>query len=329
VILAIESGTTMTRAWALSNSTVLGHAAGQAGARDIARARDRDWLLERVRDLADEALGAAAADWSELEAVIAFGMITSELGLEELPHLVAPVSVDALAAGMQERDGYGRLPARVFLVPGVRNPDGPLESADFMRGEETEAAGLLSLGLVDPPLLYVSTGSHTKFVEVDADGRIASSATTLSGELLWALHRETILVDLIDPAGAIGSTDRVDQGARSAAELGLSRTLFSARLRNLVGGVSAAACSDFVHGAVAMSDLVALRAMLGERPEPRRVVVSGSSALAGALRHLLAQEGWAEELHATDRPLGALGAQELYRLRHGRDSQPGQRRVRA
>ena len=329
MILAIESGTTMTRAWALSNSTVLGHAAGQAGARDIARARDRDWLLERVRELADDALAAAAADWSELEAVIAFGMITSELGLEELPHLVAPVSVDALAAGMQERDGYGRLPARVFLVPGVRNPDGPLESADFMRGEETEAAGLLSLGLVEPPLLYVSTGSHTKFVEVDAGGRIASSATTLSGELLWALHRETILVDLIDPTGAIGSTDRVDQGARSAAELGLSRTLFSARLLSVVGGVSPSACSDFVHGAVAMSDLMALHATLGERPESRRVVVAGSSALAVALRHLLAQEGWAQELHATDRPLGALGAQELYRVRDGRDSQPGQRRVRA
>jgi 2-dehydro-3-deoxygalactonokinase len=329
VILAIESGTTMTRAWALSNSTVLGHSAGQAGARDIARARDRDWLLERVRELADDALEAAATDWSELDAVIAFGMITSELGLEELPHLVAPVSVDALAAGMQERDGYDRLPARVLLVPGVRNPDGPLESADFMRGEETEAAGLLSLGIVEPPLLYVSTGSHTKFVEVDTGGRIASSATTLSGELLWALHRETILVELIDPTGAIGSIDRVDQGARSAAELGLSRTLFSARLLSLVGGVSASACSDFVHGAVAMSDLVALRATLGERPEPRRVVVAGSSALADALRHLLAQEGWAEELHATDRPLGALGAQELYRVRDGRDSQPGQRRLRA
>jgi 2-dehydro-3-deoxygalactonokinase len=329
VILAIESGTTMPRAWALSDGSVVGHAAGQAGARDIARARDRGWLLDRVRDLADDALETAATSWSELEAVIAFGMITSELGLEEVPHLVAPVSVDALAEGMQERDGYGRLPARVFLVPGVRNADGPLESADFMRGEETEAAGLLSLGVVEPPFLYVSTGSHTKFVEVDADGRIASSATTLSGELLWALHRETILVDLIDPTGTIGSPDRVDQGARSAAELGLSRTLFSARLLSRVGGVSASACSDFVHGAVAMSDVVAVRATLGASPDPRRVVVAGASALADALRHLLGQETWAEELHAVDRPLGALGALELYRVRDGRDSQPGQRRVRA
>ena len=78
-----------------------------------------------------------------------------------------------------------------------------------------------------------------------------------------------------------------------------------------------------------MSDLEALRATLGERPEPRRVVVAGSSALADALRHLLSREGWAEELHVTDRPLGALGAQELYRVRDRGDWQPGQRRVRA
>jgi len=329
VILAIESGTTMTRAWAIADGAVVAHAAGQAGARDIARAHDRDWLLARVRELGDDALARAGSTWSALEAVIAFGMITSELGLEELPHLIAPVSVEALAAGMQERDGYGRLPARVFLVPGVRNPDGPLARLDFMRGEETEAAGLLSLGLVEPPLLYVSTGSHTKFVEVDADGRIASSATTLSGELLWALHRETILVGLIDPSGAIGSAERVDEGARNAARFGLSRALFSARLLSRVGGVSASACSDFVHGAVAMSDLTALRAALGEQPEPRRVVVAGSSPLADALRHLLAEEPWAEELQSIDRPLGALGALALYRLREGTDSQPGRRSVRA
>ena len=78
-----------------------------------------------------------------------------------------------------------------------------------------------------------------------------------------------------------------------------------------------------------MSDLMALRATLGERPEPRRVVVAGSSALADALRHLLAQEGWAQELHVADRPLGALGAQELYRKREGSDSQPGLRSARA
>lgn len=329
MILAIESGTTMTRAWALSDCAVVGSAAGQAGARDIARARDRAWLLERVRELADDALARADSDWGELDAVVAFGMITSELGLEELPHLVAPVSVGALASQMQERDGYGQLPARVFLVPGVRNADGPLASADFMRGEETEAAGLLSLGLFEPPLLYVSTGSHTKFVEVDAAGRIASSATTLSGELLWALHRETILADLVNPTGAIGSLERVEDGARNASQLGLSRALFSTRLLSRVGGVSAAACSDFVHGAVAMSDLEAVRGTLGAAPRARRVVVAGASALATALRHLLAHEPWAAELHSIDRPLGALGALELYRLRREKDSEPGQRRVSA
>jgi 2-dehydro-3-deoxygalactonokinase len=329
VILAIESGTTRTRAWVLANNSVVGRAVGQVGARDVARTRDRDWLLERVRELAADALAAANTSWGALEAVVAFGMITSELGLEELPHLAAPVGVRELADGMQERDWGDSLPAPLLLVPGVRNADGPLERADFMRGEETEAVGLMSMGHVAPPLLYVSTGSHTKFVEVDASGRIAWSVTTLGGELLWALHRETILADLVDPGGVLGDLTRVEEGADSAMDVGLSRTLFAARLLHRVGGERPSACSAFIHGAVAMSDLIGLRRTLAERPIARRVAVAGKGALAEALRHLIRRDDWAEELHVIDRPLGALGALALYRARNGGDAQQVERSLRA
>ena len=198
-----------------------------------------------------------------------------------------------------------------------------------MRGEETEAVGLLSLGQVAPPLLYISTGSHTKFVEVDANGRIAWSVTTLGGELLWALHRETILADLVDPGGALADTTRVEGGADSALEVGLSRTLFAARLLHRVGDETPAACSAFIHGAVAMDDLIGLRRTLGERPLARRVAVAGKSALAEALRHLIRRDDWADELHVVDVPLGALGALALHRVRNGGDAEEAERRVHA
>jgi 2-dehydro-3-deoxygalactonokinase len=230
---------------------------------------------------------------------------------------------------MQERDWGDWLPAPVFLVPGVRNPEGPLQRADFMRGEETEAVGLLALGHVAPPLLYISTGSHTKFIEVDADGRIAWSVTTLGGELLWALHRETILADLVDPGGALADTIRVEEGADSALEVGLSRTLFAARLLHRVGDETPAACSAFIHGAVAMDDLIGLRRTVGERPLARRVAVAGKSALAEALRHLIRRDDWADELHVVDVPLGALGALALHRARNGGDAEEAERSVHA
>ncbi len=319
MVLAVDSGTTTTRVWALENGSVRAGAAGRAGARDLALSRDRDWLLDRIRELAEQALEQLQREWSAVDAIVAFGMITSELGLEELPHLTTPVGVDDLVEAVQERTYDDSLPVPLHLVPGVRNGDGSaLELADFMRGEETEVVGLLSLGRAGPPLLYVSVGSHSKLVAVDGDGRIEWSATTLSGELLWALHRETILAGLVDPSGDIGSFEWVDEGARLVDAIGLSRALFAARLLNRIEHRPAAACSDLVHGAIAQSDLLSFRAALVGR-RAGVVVVAGAGPLAAAYRHLLAREPWVGDLYVADEPLGALGAWWLYSKRRERD----------
>jgi 2-dehydro-3-deoxygalactonokinase len=319
MVLAVDSGTTTTRVWALENGSVRVGKAAQAGARDLARGRDRDWLLARIRQLAEETLEQLQREWSAVEAIVAFGMITSELGLEELPHLRTPVGIDDLVDAVQERRYNDSLPVPLQLVPGVRNADArSLEFADFMRGEETEVVGLLSLGRTEPPLLYLSVGSHSKLVAVDGDGRIEWSATTLSGELVWALHRETILAGLIDPTRDIGNLEWVDEGARLVDAIGLSRTLFAARLLNRIERRPAAACSDLVHGAIAQSDLASFRATLAGHGA-RAVVVAGAGPLAGACRHLLAREPWVDDLDVADEPLGALGAWWVYSKRRERD----------
>jgi 2-dehydro-3-deoxygalactonokinase len=318
MVLAVDTGTTTTRVWALEDGSVRTGRSAHAGARDLARSRDRDWLLARIRELAEQALAQLAKEWSAVDGIVAFGMITSELGLEELPHLSAPVGVDDLVDALQERTYVDALPVPLHLVPGVRNGAGALELADVMRGEETEVVGLLSLGHAEPPLLYLSVGSHSKLVAVDGDGRIGWSATTLSGELLWALHRETILAGLVDPSSDIGDFHWVEEGARLVEAIGLSRALFAARLLNRIEQQPARACSDFVHGAVAKSDLVSFRAALVGR-SAAAVVVAGGGPLAAAYRHLLAREPWAGDVHVADEPLGALGAWWLYSKRRDRD----------
>ena len=330
MILAVDSGTTRTRAWVVSNGAVAHGASAVAGARDLARSRDRNWLLERVREVADAALSASQATWDDVDAVVAFGMITSEHGLEELPHLVAPVGAPELSAAMHERAGLHGLPAPLFLVPGVRNDGGTVDQADFMRGEETEVIGLLSLGRVAPPLLYVSIGSHPKLVRIDAAGRIAGSLTTLSGELIWALHRETILADLVDPERSIHDLEAVDYGARVAEAAGLGRALFSARLLNRVEGAPPEQCSAFVHGAIARSDLLALEAAPArERASVERIAVSGAGPLLDAYCHLLRRAPWVGELHVISEPLGPLGAALLYAARNGAGNDEQGRPLRA
>ena len=313
MILAVDSGTTRTRAWTLANGRVAEGASAVAGARDLARSRDKQWLLERVRSVAEQTLAAASLGWDEVDAVVAFGMITSELGLVELPHLLAPVGAAELAAAMHEPNDVSVLPARLLLVPGVRNVSDSIGLADFMRGEETEVIGLLALDEIEPPLLYVSIGSHPKFVWVDAAGRIAWSLTTLSGELIWALRQETILADLIDPGSELVDFDAVDEGARLAESAGVSRALFAARVLSRLGGASPETCSAFVHGAVAHADLRALEAPLSGTT-PDRIVLTGRGPLLDAYRHLLKRSPGSEP-QVLDQPLGAIGARVLYEAR--------------
>jgi 2-dehydro-3-deoxygalactonokinase len=313
VIVAVDSGTTSTRVWLLEDGVVRASSRRRGGARDVVRTKDRSELLGRIRGLADDALATAGSTWDAVEAIIAFGMITSELGLEELPHLEAPVGYRTLASSMVERRYGDALPAPVHLVPGVRSGGQELAFADFMRGEETEVAGLLGLGEPEPPFLYISTGSHTKFVGVDREGRIDWSLTTLSGELLLALQRETILAELIDLEATPADLEALEEGARYVDRAGLSRALFGARLLNRVRGVGAASCSDFLHGAVAGADLLSLRRAAETRGGlPDRVAIGGQGSLREAYRHLLERQGGVAELRRFDVPLGALGAWNLF-----------------
>jgi 2-dehydro-3-deoxygalactonokinase len=328
MILAVDSGTTRTRAWVLADGGVAAGSSAVVGARDLARNRDKQWLLGRVRSVAEETLAAASLSWEEVDAVVGFGMITSELGLVELPHLIAPVGTAELAAAMYEPSGAAALPARLLLVPGVRNVSESIENADFMRGEETEVIGLLALDRIKPPLLYVSIGSHPKFVWVDADRRIAWSLTTLSGELIWALQQETILAELIDPSAELVDFDAVDDGARVAEAAGLSRALFAARILNRIGRASRETCSAFVHGAVARADLRALEEALPTEAAPERIVLSGRGPLLDAYRHLLERSLGSEPL-VLDQPLGAIGAGVIYEFRAALDRSEEGRKLRA
>jgi len=313
MIVAVDSGTTSTRAWVLEDGEVKASSGSRGGARDVLRTNDRSELLDRVRRVADDALASACATWDAVEAVVAFGMITSELGLEEVPHLETPVSCRMLAGAMLERSYTDAVPAPVHLVPGVRSAGEDLELADFMRGEETEVAGVLSVGDPEPPLLYISTGSHSKFVRVDPEGRIDWSLTTLSGELLLALHRETILAELIDLDAPVSDFAMLEDGARFVERVGLTRALFAARLLNRLRGVSAASCSDFLHGAVAGADVLSLRSAADRRGGfPDRVAIGGKGSLKEAYFHLLERQRGIAQLRAFDLPLGALGAWKLF-----------------
>jgi 2-dehydro-3-deoxygalactonokinase len=312
-IVAIDTGTTNTKVWVVSDGEIVSEARGRAGARDVAGREDRAWLAVRIRRIVEEALASAGADWSDVDAMVGFGMLTSELGLEEVPHLHAPVGVEQLAEGLRQGSLARDLRTPLYLVPGVLCDGMPdLVRTDFMRGEETQVVGLLATNRVKPPLLYVSPGSHTKFVAVGGNGQIEWSFTTLSGELMWALSRETILGPLLDPSQPLVDPDAADRGAQVARQAGLSRALYATRLASRLQGSEPPWCTDFVRGAIAATDVDGLRSL------PRRpptVVVGTGSELGAFYRRLLDAEPWTSQVEEVGGSIGPLGAWIVYTKR--------------
>src|SRR5262245_29148105 len=99
-LICVDAGTTNTRAWLTIGDQIVARAQAGVGVRDTARdgssSRLRTALRELINQVRDEARSRGCAQ--SPECVIAAGMITSPLGLAEVPHVEAPAGLTDLAA---------------------------------------------------------------------------------------------------------------------------------------------------------------------------------------------------------------------------------------
>ncbi|QWT19925.1 2-dehydro-3-deoxygalactonokinase [Bacillus sp. NP157] len=293
-ILTIDTGTTNTRVTAWQDGKVVGQAAAQVGVRDTAITGNTKKLEDGVRETIAEALAEARLAKGDIGRVLASGMITSNVGLCEIPHVTATAGIDDLARAMREArlDNVWHEP--IWFVPGVRNAVEHIglhncEAMDMMRGEETEAFALVERLNLHEPTVIVLPGSHSKFVSIDAQQRIEGCVTTLAGELLHVISHDTIL------AGSLkdGFAKRIDPemllaGAASSRRIGLGRACFSVRILDQFAVYDANARANFLLGAVLGSDLLTLKNSSAIRMSPgTRFVISGKPILREAIARLV------------------------------------------
>lgn len=328
--VAVDGGTTNSRARLLRGTTLVSEARRAVGARDVATSGDSLPLATAIREAIAEVCWAAGVD--RPDQIVASGMMTSEVGLAAVPHVAAPASLDDLARHAVVLDRPDVAPAPILLVPGIRTPaaDGPdgWARADVMRGEECEVIGLCaalcSKGQIHvrhpERLIFVLPGSHTKLLAVDWAGgaaRIVSSHTTLAGEMLAALASHTILAaSLPDELPAELDQDLVESGARLARREGLGRTAFLVRIAALTQGWSKVQLASFLIGAVVAEDVARLEAhaLFDVDEKPGLLVVGGSEPRRGAYARMLgratvtADHNYATALGATLVGLRRLGS---------------------
>ena len=94
----IDCGTTMTRIYIVDeNQQIIASGRKKVGVRDTSITGSRDTLRSGVTELFFEVLEENRIPDKQVEFAIASGMITSEVGLIEIPHLVAPVGLHQLS----------------------------------------------------------------------------------------------------------------------------------------------------------------------------------------------------------------------------------------
>lgn len=310
--LYVDMGTTNTRVWLMRGSEVVAGASRAAGIRDAAR--DGHTVVQPVlQDLIAEVTNKARSVSTHCAPthIAASGMVTSSHGLAEVPHIQAPAGIKELAAYSQwyRFPNVSDLP--FLLVPGIRyGPANPkfdfVYETDVMRGEETLCAGLVALQLVYPPTVVLSLGSHWKAIRLDNEGRVCSSITSLSGELIHTLQTQTILASSVphDKPKQL-SPEWIEAGMREQRKSGISRSLFAVRLLDLAKQGSPEERLAFLVGAVIAADLDALLAQ-GILRSDLPVAVIGHHAIAETWVHCLGQASVSATMIAPEKVQQAL-----------------------
>jgi 2-dehydro-3-deoxygalactonokinase len=228
-------------------------------------------------------------------------MITSPLGLQEVPHLLAPAGIDDLARSAVAFHDAAVAPQPIVLIPGVKteaSEHGVPAAAgadtlpfDVMRGEETLVCGLISRGQLGAGSALLNASSHWKLIRVDSEGRVAGSRTSLGGEVVHSVQSGTILSASL-PSGPLDrvSTHWLEAGAKAGRRDGLLRALFGVRLLDQQKLADAPERFSFLAGACIAEDIDALLAS-GALTPGMPIAVSGPAAVPAAWAHLLSLAG--------------------------------------
>ncbi|MBY0223477.1 MULTISPECIES: 2-dehydro-3-deoxygalactonokinase [Sporosarcina] len=323
--ILIDSGTTNSRIRLIESSKnlITDIEKVRIGVRNTAIEGTNEGLKNHLHNGIANLLERNNLSAANIEYIVASGMITSKLGILEVPHLTAPVTAEDFAKNSQVAilDEFFNIPC--IFVPGMSNYAAnvadqvdQINQFDVMRGEEVESLGLLKQLELEGRGILVLPGSHTKFVMVDRNRTLSSCLSTLAGETLMAIQKETILSDSVS-SKLVQSVDEsmLLKGFRAAETHGLTRSFYHVRLLELFTDVTDNERANYYAGAVIHEDLKSLLSSVHDSKDIEWVVVGGSNPLRSLFTILLKHLGpkW-NVIEASDLQVEyslVLGAQEV------------------
>jgi len=285
----VDMGTTHTRLSVVDRSgKVYASAKGEFGVRDRAATGSKEILIKEMNQLIEAVTGGKNLSLSQIERMIGVGMITSDIGLLDVPHRIAPVAVEDLAAHVEEISMREILLSPILLIPGVKNRVEisslvSLGDMDFMRGEETQVFGAIELYEVKVPTTLMFLTSHTKLIDVDEKYRITRSFTTMSGQIFDALRFHSFLASSLPQQNPSGiDQEALLRGVELGLKVGILRAGLMVRFMHILMQTSPDERFSFLEGMIIGSDIQAIRN--GYPLMRKRVVILGDRFRSEAYR---------------------------------------------
>lgn len=334
VFITIDGGTTHTRIYLLENGRLRDQKRRPVGVRNTAMDGNNKRLKRAVKEMLTDMLRENHIEFDDVEAVYASGMLTSNVGLYELPHLAAPAGIKEFAEGVKKIRLEDVAPIQICFIPGLKNAandERDIHNADvmdIMRGEETEAIAVLEDNPELRNAVLVLPGSHTKFIVIDEKRQMTGCLTSMTGELLSIVTENSIVADSVGKSYLLSEPDweYLHAGCQLAKNSGsFGRTAFITRILEQTITRDKRCLQSFLLGAVLENDIAAVRnSRLVTAADCVRAIVAGKASLGTPLAYLLERSGLFREVVCyqetqDESPLSVRGAMAIhqYRREHG------------
>ena len=266
---------------------------------------DTSGLVAHLRKGLDALKKASRLDLSNLPLIIS-GMAGSSIGICEVPYLRLPFSLDGIGIRLHKTDALAGIGNQVYIIPGVCSDD------DVMRGEETEAMGLMAdMSLKDA--LLILPGTHSKHLWV-SNGFITRLKTYMTGELFQVISGNTILSQsIVDPNDAPFDDQGKAcfmEGMQMARSADLMHELFTLRSRVLLKQVAIGGNIHRLSGLLIGTELLQLDEMC-DVP----VILGGAGQLYDRYRFALVNSSVADrfiDISSLDRQLAVWRGHRIF-----------------
>lgn len=291
--MTIDTGTTNSRVLLWKNDLLVDQVKNNVGVRNTSVDGHNGELVRTIKEALQQLLTKHDLQESDIKAILASGMITSNLGLVEVPHLIAPISINQFVNGLHAQIIPEISKNVIHFIPGVKNLDRPaaseLSQMDIMRGEEVEAIAIACEYDINEDAIIALPGSHSKFVGISKNRDVLGCCTTMTGELNAIITQNTILTSSLENK----FTDKLDipaliMGANEYKNYGMGKALFSIRVREQFGKWKHSQLASFLVGILVQSDLDAMTSSLVlNHSRDRSIYVGGNGVLCQATAELI------------------------------------------